>query len=153
MCSFFCKLTIYFSESGVVAMVGHSHIALSHEECRGWLCTCCGFKLSTSSVMSAAAEALVQQFGPHPAYDSSILSYPTGLCSTCHRCLYKIRAGTPVKAWGGPQPPSWAQFNIDTIYGVRKCGTTDQQEEVTMYDLCSPISDSGKFSLFLSRRG
>ena len=120
-------------------MVGHSHIALSHEECRGRLCTCCGFKLSTSSVMSAAAEALVRQFGPHPAYDSSILFYPTGLCSTCQHCLYKIRAGTPVKAWGGPQPPSWAQFNIETIYGVRKCGTTDQQGEVTMCDLCSHI--------------
>ena len=120
-------------------MVGHSHEALRHEDCRGRLCICCGSKLSTSSVMSTSEEALVKEFRPHPAYDRSILSYPTGLCSTCRHSLYKIRAGTPVKAWGGPQPSSWAQFNIDTIFGVRTCGTKDQKGEVLMCDLCIHI--------------
>ena len=120
-------------------MVGHSHEALRHEDCRGRLCICCGSKLSTSSVMSTSEEALVKEFRPHPAYDRSILSYPTGLCSTCRHSLYKIRAGTPVKAWGGPQPSSWAQFNINTIFGVRTCGTTDQKGEVLMCDLCVHI--------------
>ena len=123
-----------FSEYIAADMVGHSHKTLRHEDCRGRLCICCGSKLSTSSVMSTSEEALVKEFRPHPAYDRSILSYPTGLCSTCRRSLYKIQTEITVKAWGGPQPSSWAQFNIDSIFGVRT-----PEGEVLMCDLCVHI--------------
>ena len=48
--------------------------------------------------MTASEEALVKDYGPCSSYDSSVNSYPTGLCASCQRALYKIKAGKPENA-------------------------------------------------------
>ena len=113
--------------------------AFSHQEFRGRLCCCCGVKLSKYKAISATDEALVKQYGPSPSYDSSVPNYPTGLCSSCQCCPYKIRSKQPVKSWDGPQPPSWSMFNIDTIFGARTCGTLGLNGELQKCDICSHV--------------
>ena len=73
--------------------------------------------------MSTLSEFLVILFGPSIGYDSSVLSFPTGLCTTCQRALYKIRNQSPETLWNGPHPPAWDKFSATRIYGVRKCGS------------------------------
>ena len=89
--------------------------------------------------MSAAAESLVKEYGPVTAYDRSLTNYPSGLCTSCHRALYKIKAKQPVKMWAGPRPPSWAGFKIDAIFGARSCGSPDQKGELRMCDICAHV--------------
>ena len=113
--------------------------AFSHEECQGQLCCCCGVKLSKYKAISVTDEALVMQYGPSPSYDSSVPNYPTGLCSSCQRCLYKIRSKQPVKSWDGPQPHSWSMFNIDAIFRARTCGTPGLNGELRKCDICSHV--------------
>ena len=71
---------------------------LSHEMCRMRMCCCCGVKLKSPKSMSARLEELVKQWGPDPGFDSQISSYPTGICSTCQRDIYKVKQGKPEAA-------------------------------------------------------
>ena len=85
---------------------------LSHEMCRMRMCCCCGVKLKSPKSMSARLEELVKQWGPDPGFDSQISSYPTGICSTCQRDIYKVKQGKPEAAWLGPKPPAWSDFQL-----------------------------------------
>ena len=89
--------------------------------------------------MTQAEEELVKMYGPNPAYNSTVYSYPVGLCSSCRRALYKIRAGQTIKSWCGPQPPTWAKFNIEAIFGTRKCGSLNQNGDKMECDMCKHI--------------
>ena len=129
-------------------MPAHGHAALTHDECRARLCVCCGTKQKQHSTMSAAQELLVKVHGLYTAFDRSNPRFPTALCSTCQQALYKIKSNKPPKGWGGPHPPAWDKFKVDTIFGVRKGGLTDGQGKLTTCDLCqlvrsSPVGNPG----------
>ena len=53
----------------------------THEECRDAVCSCCGVKTPKKRI-TAAQEELVRKYAK-PGYDSSVLSFPSGLCSYC----------------------------------------------------------------------
>ena len=126
--------------------------ALSHEKCRAMMCCCCGVKLKSEKKVSARLEELVKQWGEDPGYDSSISSYPNGICSTCERDLRKVQASAPEASWGGLKPPSWASFSAGRILGVRKCGSVpDGGGDPAICDICAhvkenPIGQRGKKS-------
>ena len=117
---------------------------LSHEMCRMRMCCCCGVKLKSPKSMSARLEELVKQWGPDPGFDSQISSYPTGICSTCQRDIYKVKQGKPEAAWLGPKPPAWSDFSANRMHGVRKCGIIlDTSEEPSMCDICTHVRGLG----------
>ena len=97
--------------------------SLSHDQCRAKMCCCCGVKLPKEQLISPKVELMVKMFGPNLSYSSTVASYPTGLCSSCNRVLYKIKVVEPEASWGGSHPPSWTNFSADGIQGVRTCGT------------------------------
>ena len=89
--------------------------------------------------MSSSIMKLVKEHNCCSSYDPSILSYPTGLCSTCCCALYKIRSGERMTSWGGPHPPTWTEFNIDSIFGARTCDNIDTQGVTQLCDICKPV--------------
>ena len=134
-------------------MPAHKKEALSHEECCGHLCCCCGKKLTVDRRMTSSEEALVKDYGPCSSYDSSVNSYPTGLCASCRRALYKIKAGKPEKSWGGNQPKNWEDFDIDSIFGVRKCGTENFKCDLCNHVRSNPVGTSYSESNVVRIRG
>ena len=54
---------------------------LTHEDCREAVCVCCGVKTDKKRI-TVGQEAMVRSYAK-PEYDSSVKSYPAGLCSTC----------------------------------------------------------------------
>ena len=122
--------------------------SLTHEECRFCLCVCCGLKQKKSIAMTEAEELLVKIHGPYPTFDRFNPCYPTALCPSCRRALYKVKAKQLPKGWRDCQPPSWKKFNVNKIFGVRKCGTFDNYGKQQKCDICTlvrsnPIGESG----------
>ena len=98
--------------------------------------------------MTEAEELLVKIHGPYPTYDRFNPCYPKALCSSCRRALYKIKAKQLPEGWRDCQPPSWKKFNVNKIFGVRKCGTFDNYGKQQKCDICTlvrsnPIGESG----------
>ena len=54
---------------------------LTHEDCREAVCVCCGVKTEKRQI-TVGQEVMVRSYAK-PEYDSSVKSFPTGLCSTC----------------------------------------------------------------------
>ena len=123
---------------------------LSHIQCRERMCCVCHMKIGKAKPISAASELLVRTHGPDKAYDSSNPAYPTGLCASCQRALYKIRSGKPDAGWDGPMPPSWSHITPVGVSGVRRCGSkVDGSDELLLCDICThvrgnPIGVMGK---------
>ena len=103
--------------------------------------------------MTLSEEALVKDYGPCSSYDSSVNSFPTGLCAYCRRALYKIKAGKPEKSWGGNQPKNWEDFYIYSVFVVRKCGTKNFNCDLCNHVRGNPIGTSSKGSNVLRSRG
>ena len=120
-------------------VMSHNAVPLTHEQCRSRVCVCCGVKLKKNGLMSSSTMKVVKEHSCYPLYDPSILSYPTGLCSTCYRALYKIRSGEQMTSWGGPHPPTWTEFNINSIFGARTCGNIDTQGLTQLCDICKHV--------------
>ena len=55
--------------------------ASSHEDCREQVCVLCGIKTKQKRI-TCKQEAMVKAHAK-PEYDSSVLSFPAGLCSSC----------------------------------------------------------------------
>ena len=110
---------------GYFQIMPSSGPSLTHEECRSRLCVCCGLKQKRSIAMTEAEEPLVKIPSPYPTFDRFNPCYPTALCPSCRRALYKVKAKQVPKGWRDCHPPSWKKFNANKIFGVRKCGTFD----------------------------
>ena len=113
---------------------------LTHMQCRERMCCVCHNKIYKGKPISISSAILVKTYGPDKAYDSNNLSYPTGLCSSCQRALYKIRSGKPDAGWAGPMPPSWSNIIPVRVSGVRNCGSkVHGTEELLLCDICTHI--------------
>ena len=86
--------------------------ALSHEECRARICACCGVK-TPNKKMSSRQEELVKKHA-HTEYDSSIISYPTGLCSACRANLYHCEKPGGLEGRSDPRE-KWKTFQLGNI--------------------------------------
>lgn len=82
---------------------------LSHDEARKKICCCCGSKKKKMLLITSCTEDLVRKFA-HPQYDSSVLSYPVGLCSWCRVGLFKLNKDEVFI--GSSQ---WEEFNLEDL--------------------------------------
>ena len=67
--------------------------------------------------------------------------------------MYKIKAGKPEKGWGGNQPKNWEDFDIDSNFGVRKCGTDNFKCDLCNHVRGNPVGTSSSGSNVLRSRG
>ena len=89
--------------------------ASGHEEFRSRICCCCGSKKNTSPIGDAGVN-LVKTF-VFSGYSTEVLSYPTGLCGTCQRQLYKAKKGEPVS---DEMKRRWESVNLEEL-SVKVC--------------------------------
>ena len=40
--------------------------------------------------MMVKLEQMVREWGPNPGYESTVLTYPKGICPTCEQALSKV---------------------------------------------------------------
>ena len=59
-----------------------------HEDCREAICTCCGIKTDKKRI--TANEELMVRAHAKPEYDSTVQSFPAGLCSTCRYIILNL---------------------------------------------------------------
>ena len=53
----------------------------THEDCREAVCSCCGVKTAKKRI-TISQEIMVKAYAKSE-YDSSVQSFPVGLCNTC----------------------------------------------------------------------
>ena len=67
--------------------------ALTHDKCRAEMCCCCGGKAGKVKVGSGL-EPLIRKWA-QPNWDPDVISFPSGICETCRRLLFRCeKAGT-----------------------------------------------------------
>ena len=71
---------------------GHPKSAMTHSEARGATCTLCWEK--SDMIVSDSLAATIREFSHHAAYDLDNLSHPSGICKSCKRMLYMVKAGS-----------------------------------------------------------
>ena len=80
----------------------------THQEVRLSCCAACG-RRGAKIKITPHLESLVKQFA-HLCYDSSVLSYPAGLCGSCKTHLYsQKKANSPQKL------DIWKNFHLELI--------------------------------------
>ena len=85
---------------------------LSHEDGRECVCACCGVKTDQLRI-SDCQERLIKKYA-HTDYDSSVMSYPTGLCGTCKTNLYRCAKPGGLKNRQDPKI-KWKNFELSKI--------------------------------------
>ena len=88
---------------------------MNHSEARSGVCVCCGVKIPLKYVKKhPMTPSLENKIRHHckPEFDSRVVSYPNGCCSTCQRALYKVAKGEKM-SMGIKE--SWNKFQLDQI--------------------------------------
>ena len=117
-----------------------SHAENCHHCCAG--CGRGGAKLEVTAVI----ETLIQKYA-HADYDKTVNSYPSGICSTCKRSLYKCRMQEEKEETVTPRI-EWSSFGLSLIKVPR---SSDENTECTC-PMCkcghyNPISVCGDLKI------
>ena len=86
--------------------------ARSHAENRRHCCAGCG-RGGAKLEVTAVIETLIRKYA-HADYDKTVNSYPSGICSTCKRSLYKCRTQEEKEDTVTPRS-EWSSFELSLI--------------------------------------
>ena len=122
--SFLPCLLVFFSLSFFLSDTMYSKLARSHDEARRLICCACGCKDLKSRPINDALEAVVKT-EVFAGYNRQDTYFPSGICGTCHKNLFKAKRGEVVPttvrdrwnsmSYNAFRPPSRATPCICTI--------------------------------------
>ena len=86
----------------------------THAQARRYCCAACG-RGKAELLVTPTLESMIKKF-IHPTYDLNVESFPSGLCNTCKRSLYKCQTAensqTPIEPL---LREVWAGFKLEDI--------------------------------------
>ena len=113
----------------------------THTQARWYCCATCG-RGKAELAVTLTLESLIKKF-VHPTYDLNVETFPSGLCNTCKRSLYKCQTAENLEEPIQPYlQEAWAGFKLEDIR-VPHTSAACRQCNCTMC-LCAHFTCIGK---------